>query len=169
MKIYIPEINISDLDFTPLKDNVVSVEKKHFLWCSDRLLEIKNNKIYNVNIRGKNSSKHQVEDLEIIIDPSYNEPFSDKEVNEQIHFQIPPNHVEERVLIKKYQLINTANFFLITEEAIRNNELTINDFYFYMDTPLYQESYNYDNLFKLEKENIKKNMHTFLTRLKLCN
>ena len=53
MKIYIPEISISNIDVSLIEKYIVSTQKKHLLWCSDGLYEIKNNKIYELNILDK--------------------------------------------------------------------------------------------------------------------
>lgn len=170
MKIYIPEIDYSNIDLTLIRGDIVSTQKKHLLWCQDRLLEIKNNKIHNVNIIGKDSIKQKINDLEIIIDQSYIEFIQANEENESIQYQVPPNHIEEEVTIKKYQLMNNLNFFLITEESKNvKTKKSINNFYFYIDTSCYSKTDNIEILFSLEKENIRNKMHTFLTRLKLCN
>lgn len=170
MKIYVPEINIFNIDFTLIEDCIVSVIKKRLLWCEDRLLEIKNNKIHNVNIIGKDSIIKKIDDLEIIIDLSYIETITNDQDIESIQYHIPPNHIEEQITIKKYQITDIFNFVLIVEESKNiNTNRILNDFYFYINTSSYSKTDNIEILFNLEKENIKNKMHTFLTRLKLCN
>jgi hypothetical protein len=169
MKIYIPEICLSNIDVSLIKPYIISSQNKYFLWCLDSLLEIKNNKIYELNILDKKCVYTKIFNLDIIIDES--DIDNNTLIEDNITFQIPPNHIEEMKVITKYQLIPNSNVFLITEKNLNENNKEINDFYFYINTPITNDlsasSYINEN-FNLEKK-IEENMHAFLTILKLCN
>lgn len=173
MKIYIPEICVSNIDLSLIKKYIISSQKKHFLWGSDSLLEIKNNKIYELNILDKKCVYTKIFNLDIIIDDS--DIDNNSLIEDNITYQIPPNHIEEMNVITTYQLIRNSNVFLITEHILNENNKEINDFYFYINTPITNElstsasSSLINENFNLQKKKIEENMHAFLTILKLCD
>jgi hypothetical protein len=168
MKIYIPEISISNIDVSLIEKYIVSTQKKHLLWGSDGLYEIKNNKIYELNILDKKCVYSKIFNLDVIIDESIID--NNSLIEDNITYQIPPNHIEEMNLITTYQLITNLNVFLITEQILNENNKEINNFYFYINTSTANDtSSSINENFNLEKTRIEENMRAFLTILKLCS
>ena len=144
MKIFLPTINILNVDSELLEKYFFRKINEQYIYSEEGIIQIINSKLFKLNIVDEITSTVKLDKFDIIIDNS-------KFVIDSECFQIHPYHIDEFITKYIYKLRKNSIIDLVIE---KNNDIIIN-FYFYLK----------DNTHLI---NIKEDILTFLFQLNLC-
>lgn len=125
MKIYLPTIELNNINITKIEKYLHSSYKKIYILSESGLYEIVNDKVMRLEIIDNPILHQKINELPLIIDKSI------IKIEEQ-YFQIPIDHIADKVLSNEYilrkgGLINLIIDFDIKDNYIRNFYFSTND------------------------------------------
>ena len=126
MRLYIPNINIKNLNLKNISNYKNLSQKKYMIISDKNLLIIKKDKIYNLKQIDNEIIEIKINKYDIIIDYSYFQ-------EERIVNQIPFNHYILEFLIEEYVINKLDDIKLCLEFIKEENTFILNDFYFKID------------------------------------